>query len=635
MAINIQDAIKALQDRTNVLNTQQMNAQPTNFQQLLGNTPVNAVPRLSGQEASTLPSSNVIPVSLTNALLNNSVLGQSATINPTGTTPISPNQNVPYPASYTPPVKSTNVVLDTKPADKVVDVSNETSQTTGTSSATTSTGDPEAEALLNSLYSQYQTQMGIVNKSLTDYSTNVMNKYNEISPQLQNLQNQYGQISNLIANQTGSQDQVLSDLQAYLAQRANNFQPLLNQTADANALALTNYQDQINRLSERFRTSEGYIDPAVLATAEQARRPDIAAAQAMTALQNALLGQYGEDVQRGLSAYQQQIQANQLRQQANLQQQNSMLNNLDTYKQIAGIAPTIQQQVLANQQNALSTQQSLQDAELATQLNKLKIQEALKSVGANSTIGDPFTTFITNPTDFLEGRDFARIDPRYTYSYDSTTKQIVGKPTTSYADLAKEKLIKQRMGAKTDTQFTAQDLDTIVKNSSVYNTIKNLETKLNNDTISADERITLDDMLEALGIDTSITARLPEIQKVLKDAGYSADDIEKYSKELIKSQKSFQGVIDSAYKAEDTAITKEETVAQKEKKAEFAKVQSAGQAYAKALGNFTSDAIKQLKTTDKAYIDAKTDMDGKKYAYRFAIDTYNSLYPETPLSIKV
>lgn len=146
-------------------------------------------------------------------------------------------------------------------------------------------------------YSQYGSEIGDIYSSLAG----------SIAP----ARGEILDIARSTAQQKANESQVVEMLTRELARKYGGYKNISDQTAAAVRKATEARPAAIAALANQYRTTEGDIAPGVLAAADVAIRPTMEAAQSMSDVRNALLGDVSTNIAQGLQAYRDTLTGNQ------------------------------------------------------------------------------------------------------------------------------------------------------------------------------------------------------------------------------------------------------------------------------------------------------------------------------------
>lgn len=185
--------------------------------------------------------------------------------------------------------------------------------TQGGQSSPSNTPAPD-DALLNEALSAYDAYMGLQAPNLS--SAGYVQANNQRSASAAPYINEIIGIARGLAQSQSNTQPAIDAARKFLAQKYGGFEQVNTDVANAQALAKDARTQSISDSSNRYRTAEGTIDPAVLAAANTASRPAQVAAQVMTESRQQALGDIGDQLAAGLQTYRDQLTGGQLLQQA-------------------------------------------------------------------------------------------------------------------------------------------------------------------------------------------------------------------------------------------------------------------------------------------------------------------------------
>lgn len=158
-------------------------------------------------------------------------------------------------------------------------------------------------------------------------------------PYKQDLYGTYKTIADMTANQT----QVNKDIKDYIAEQYGNYGKINSQANEAVLGALTGRNTQLNTLSNAFANTDRTINPAILAAADVALKPQQQAALDLAATRDVLMQTPTEMVKTGAEIYNDQIKAQQVKAEAAKELITMNNNDFSILSEIIGKYPALKQ----------------------------------------------------------------------------------------------------------------------------------------------------------------------------------------------------------------------------------------------------------------------------------------------------
>lgn len=389
----LDDLKKAVEQQRSVLAEQiKTNGTPTNnlFPPVNTNyTPLNQTPQ-------TNTSDNTLNQNVLRALLGQSTTPQVST----------PQTDIPRDTSYPPVGSYTNTQED-------VDIYS-----------------LDDDSLLDYFTSQMS---GVGMPNLTGYGQGIENVYSNLKTSIDPTRQQILDIISATAQQKANETKVNDTIRDYLAQRYGGYKNLLEQRASATTEALGSREKALADIANRMRTTEGFISPQALASAQTASAPTIEGAEVLTGAVNNLLGLPENQIALGLQAYQNQLAGNEMLANALSQDIGYESGIADALANAINTTAGLAQGDYENALNRASTATDLRSADLQT---RLALQEANKVAQEQygGVVNPVISGLLLNPVEYVNGStagmtiDFSKTsaDPNINILVEKARTQGIG-----------------------------------------------------------------------------------------------------------------------------------------------------------------------------------------------------------------
>lgn len=194
----------------------------------------------------------------------------------------------------------------------------------------------------------------------------------------------YQNVLENIAQMTGSENAIVQQVGEAIAQKHDQYKTLNEQTNRALIESVTNRNQQISDLANRYANTDRTISPQVLAAVDLAMRPNLEAATNLADTRQQLLGDVVKQTEQARGLIQDQIKGEQIRLQGIENQINMNNQDFQVLSDIISKYPGLVQQELEN--DITLRNQQIQENQLSNEIARQGYEDTLTDIQAKQQI---------------------------------------------------------------------------------------------------------------------------------------------------------------------------------------------------------------------------------------------------------